>query len=181
MTLLEATREALGPAPRRMRLRLRDVDRSTSEWLADQGEVKLAVAVWTANSLLVPSPNHGRVLAIHPPPGAPDVDLLELYDIANVLGSLGPMQREPDMAAMVQILQHAPDVQQHGIPIALTAGRKLVISTIHISNADLPTSFLASTFFPVFVHEKSKFAVLLPSRFWADDLRLAWLDLSADL
>lgn len=63
-------------------------------------------------------------------------------------------------------------------PISISNGEELYIASIVIHRAWMPLGYLGTTFLPVLVSKRVETVMMLPSSFWADDLLIAWKDLS---
>jgi hypothetical protein len=166
MKLLEATRKALGPPPRRQPLSKRPPDRGVAAWLGDAGDLVLG---WTVVA--------GEIaLVVHPPANAPDVNLVELIDVAGDLERCTGA-KNPSLARVGKVLADRARVRCLALPPSVTRGRTLVLSTIRLDRAVLPLAYVGPQIVPLLVHPATPACAPLACDHWAADLRAAWFDL----
>jgi hypothetical protein len=190
MSLLAATRAALGPAPRSLSRRVPPVS-SWPEWatrhdelsrvkdaygpLLDRGEAQWGYA-FIANVLLFEPGNSVSVAGVvHAPPGARGAHLEELERASEVLPTMKADAADPDIASLAaSIAKETERFFSRPVPPVASGGVPLLCSTVMIDPSHLPYPYLAARFFPVMVSSERPEVIVLPWRAWAPDVVQAW-------
>jgi hypothetical protein len=60
------------------------------------------------------------------------------------------------------------------IPKQLTGGQNAVTTVVILPRAFMPGGFIGLNYFPIMADLESKMAILIPSRFWPDEMRKQW-------
>lgn len=105
-----------------------------------------------------------------------DNPLGRLWEIAQKLFSLKGTKPEDDderkFAGMVSY-EYARDFRVT-VPESLAHGLDVTYTTIMVHRKHLPEGYLSNVFFPLLVHQESRAAMILPARYWSEQMLSAW-------
>jgi hypothetical protein len=194
--VLATTARKLGPAPRKIDPRGRDLHPPLPPWLKAADPLiddQRARGLLLSEGRLVPSwvvmaNTHlfaaGRVdhpaLFVYAPRGdvAPD----ELAEVADeVFAVRGRKPVDPGLAALAnELAGDSARVRARPVPAPVARGRGLLLGTAIVFRSALPQPRLASSFLPLLVHDGTSSIAVLPASLWDDELRAVWNDLAAD-
>ncbi len=146
--------------------------------------IRNGVLVWgtviQANALLFKHGwfNHpGEV--VYCPDASREVDLEALYEVAFRLGQLkNTKPKEPELSYIADYLTNEfMRVFGHPVPRCMSPKMDCCISTVLFARKHLPNKRLSGTFFPLILNPNDpKVAMVLPSRYWPDELVSAWIN-----
>lgn len=193
--VIRQTRARLGPAPRSCPPEvLRQRRLSPPRWMTDSGDSRFlelydrqntlfrrGIVVWAcivqANlQLFRPGPEDcpaALVYSLHPRMDD-RIDLLS--GLAKRLFRLKGQQTEPDLQPIADLLadEIAADWKVP-VPTRLADGMRCFLMTTMIGRKHLPDRYLAQAQVPLLVcPDKTDVGMILPRRFWADQLVAAW-------
>ena len=108
-----------------------------------------------------------------------DGNLEELEVIAGSLFDLKGEKTSRSLQKFSDILADERTIQMKlKIPHELTGGRDVFYTSIMVQRNQLPVPFLAASAFPLLVHErKTKSTMILPAKYWSQDMIGYWMTL----
>jgi hypothetical protein len=197
MTLLEATRQALGPAPRKLSGRLSALFDPWPSWLVPTDEQARIKTVWrelldqgdvvwghvvSANQLLwAPGSITSVASVVHVAAGDRSVHIEELERAANRIPHVRADSVDEGLATLgASVAKEVGREFSLPVPPLVGDGRPLLFSTVLIAPHHLPLPYLAAGFLPLMASAKHREVILLPSRAWSADLVEAWTAFAAE-
>jgi hypothetical protein len=104
--------------------------------------------------------------------------LSKLLEIAQKLFSLKGTR--PENAAELKFAQmlsydYSRDFRVT-VPDTLAQGMDVTYTTIMIHRKHLPEGYLSNVFFPLLIHPESRASMILPARYWSEEMLEAWLE-----
>ncbi len=111
----------------------------------------------------------------------------ELFDqmpslLAQVAITVTSIRENPDLDTAYTILVDCMDAKTNyrlGIPVPkdIAYNREVVLTTVYVNPAHLPLPFLHRGFFPILIcPDKTPHAMVLPSHYWSQEMKDAWLE-----
>jgi hypothetical protein len=194
LDLLAATRDRIGPAPRRLAP-------STHRTPTLAGWVRGNAVLWKAEHVRPRLVEGGRLVLgwlvlgneLLFRPGGSSHPALVVYDLSGTATAetleevsieLGQLRArtpvDPELAVLARALandRHSP--LAHPVPRSMARGFDLRLGIVLVHRAHLPRPYLGAALLPLLVHDTNPEITILPAALWADDLRSAWLDLAA--
>lgn len=144
--------------------------------LLREGDVALGVLV-QANSLLFKrgvSTGPANVLYMTEGDVAnPAIRLMEIAD--NIYSLKGTKPDDPDQLKFARMVSYEMGRDfRVSVPASLSNGLDVTYTTIMIHRKHLPYGYLTNIYFPLLVHQESRAAMILPARYWPDEIISDW-------
>jgi hypothetical protein len=103
--------------------------------------------------------------------------LKPLYEIAYKIGSLkNTKPDDPDELKFARMIsyEYGRDFRV-SVPDSLSEGLDVTYTTIMVHRKHLPFGYITNFYFPLLIHQESRAAMILPARYWPDELISEWM------
>jgi hypothetical protein len=144
--------------------------------LMHEGAVALAVLVQANNLLFQKGTANSPASIIYTTDGETDNPVLRLLEIAQKIYALkGTKPEDPDERKFARIVsyEYGRDFRV-SVPDSLSHGLDVTYTTIMVHRKHLPFGYLSCGYFPILIHQESRAAMILPARYWPEELITDW-------
>lgn len=143
-----------------------------------EGQVALAMLVQANEHLFHKGTLDAPANIIYTTETSYENPLSKLLEIAQKLFSL--KGTKPEDAAELKFAQmisyeYSRDFRVT-VPDSLAQGMDVTYTTIMIHRKHLPEGYLSNVFFPLLIHPESRASMILPARYWSEEMLEAWLE-----
>ncbi len=144
--------------------------------LLREGEVALAVIVQANAELFAKGEEDLPANVIYSPDAGIEDKLPLLTATAEKLYSFKNqrLQGEEEKRFSDLVTDEYKRAMKVPVPESLSEGLEVYFTTIMVHRKHLPDRFLAQNFFPLLVHPEARSALIVPSRYWSEDILSAW-------
>lgn len=143
-----------------------------------EGHVALAMLVQANERLFRKGSADAPANIIYTTETSAENPLDKLLQIAQRLFSLkGTKPEDADEQKFARMLsyEYGRDFRVT-VPDSLAQGLDVTYTTIMVHRKHLPEGYLSNVFFPLLIHTESRAAMILPARYWSQEMLSAWLE-----
>jgi hypothetical protein len=144
--------------------------------LLREGTIALGVLVQANDTLFQKGALNAPAVVIYISEVEVDNPIVPLMQAALKLYMLkGTKPEDPDEAKFARIVSYEMGRDfRVTVPDSLSNGLDATYTTIMVHRKHLPYGYLSGIYFPLLIHQESRAAMILPARYWPNEIILDW-------
>jgi hypothetical protein len=147
------------------------------QWkLFKEGKVALAIIVQANANLFKEGKGEHPANVIYSCEHNIEGNLDLMFSISDKIYSLKnqTLENEEEKFFSDLVTDELKRAMQIPVPKTLTEGLEVFFTTIMVHRSHLPTKKLSQNLFPLLIHPQTKASLIVPSRYWSEDILSVW-------